>query len=213
MIKRDVSRHRHSPLIALTEEDPTRGKLPIKENCSITLQSRSVRRPKATRRRREGWTTVVAGSVKAFRCMRKKKKKKRKDRRGRPAFIAVVRHVRRIRISLDGARHLGLQAIRRVPQAPRLLGSQALRLPGAQAPRSTGWSEPWQFMYSVQSYSAIMITFTQKPSPLGKSFSNSRRPTMSLASGPKIPMPFQLPPFRQASTGRLAREANPNPPS
>ncbi|RDH33478.1 hypothetical protein BDQ94DRAFT_143182 [Aspergillus welwitschiae] len=30
---------------------------------NITLQSRSVRRPKATRRRREGWTTVVAGSV------------------------------------------------------------------------------------------------------------------------------------------------------
>ncbi|KAB8279304.1 hypothetical protein BDV30DRAFT_202508 [Aspergillus minisclerotigenes] len=29
-----VSRHRHSPLIALTEEDPTKGKLPIEEFCS-----------------------------------------------------------------------------------------------------------------------------------------------------------------------------------
>ncbi|RAL04115.1 uncharacterized protein BO80DRAFT_256525 [Aspergillus ibericus CBS 121593] len=119
--KRDVSRHRHSPLIALTEEDPTRGKLPIKENCSISLQSRSVRRPKATRRRGKGWTTVVAGSVKAFRCM-ERKEKKRKDRRGRPLFIAVVRHVRRVPVSLDGARHQG---------PPRLAGGPS----GTRAPR------------------------------------------------------------------------------
>lgn len=39
LLKKDVSRHRHSPLIALTEEDPTRGELPIKE---FSLQNRTI---------------------------------------------------------------------------------------------------------------------------------------------------------------------------
>lgn len=72
-----VSRLRHSPPIALTEEDPTGGELPIGE---VTLQSRSApegrRQPIAVKGCHEDRARVVAGSD-AF-LMRKEKKKAEK---------------------------------------------------------------------------------------------------------------------------------------
>lgn len=69
-----MSRHRHSPSIALTEEDPTEGKLPIKE--SIVLQNRPITKIEGNT---PSWDKKLDGGRGRF-CenflMRKEKKKK-----------------------------------------------------------------------------------------------------------------------------------------
>jgi hypothetical protein len=74
--------NRHFKLIALTEEDPTREKLPTKEK--FVLQShRAVTQLMATRRCRKDGTTVVAGSVAFFDLKRRKKRRAASWERGK----------------------------------------------------------------------------------------------------------------------------------
>lgn len=72
----DVSRHQHSPSIALTKEDSTERKLPIEE-C-FSPESLTLERVMATHRCGiKGETMVVADSVSFFDVREKRKRKKR----------------------------------------------------------------------------------------------------------------------------------------